>query len=232
MTVEEIINQVRWCIDEESNNSSDLSEAIDDKDDSYMDNIIKAKISDALRWVCMNAPEQMLLSGSSDNASSIGKNYTFSNGDSWYNQYWREDLEIGIVKLPSDVSVIRMLRVRGANWHRAVLKPVEEDSDEELAMFDESARGTLDRPQVAIMRTSPIKLMIQPATSSVEVTLASSPSSTTNISKDTNIDVQDSTRGAFIYYLAFLLLSAYDDTKASVMYSIALQQLGITQSKQ
>ena len=37
-------------------------------------------------------------------------------------------------------------------------------------------------------------------------------------------------KNAFIYYLAFLLLSAYDDTKATQMYTIALQQLGVSQT--
>ena len=40
----------------------------------------------------------------------------------------------------------------------------------------------------------------------------------------------DESRLAFIYYLAFLLLSAYDDTKATQMYTIALQQLGVSQT--
>ena len=45
MKVEDIIKAVRWCIDEESNNFSSIT---DEKDDLYMDNIIKAKINDAL----------------------------------------------------------------------------------------------------------------------------------------------------------------------------------------
>lgn len=40
MKVEDIIKAVRWCIDEESNNFSSIT---DEKDDLYMDNIIKAK---------------------------------------------------------------------------------------------------------------------------------------------------------------------------------------------
>ena len=39
MKVEDIIKAVRWCIDEESNNFSSIT---DEKDDLYMDNIIKA----------------------------------------------------------------------------------------------------------------------------------------------------------------------------------------------
>ena len=44
MKVDEIIKQVRWCIDEETSGTSFIT---DDKDDVYMENIIRAKIPDA-----------------------------------------------------------------------------------------------------------------------------------------------------------------------------------------
>ena len=52
MKIEDIIKQVRWCIDEESNNTSAIT---DEKDDLYMDNIIKSKINDALHWIAITA---------------------------------------------------------------------------------------------------------------------------------------------------------------------------------
>ena len=47
-----------------------------------------------------------------------------------------------------------------------------------------------------------------------------------NTESSTDISVPDMLKNAFIYYIAYLLLSAYDDTKANQMYTIALQQLG------
>ena len=66
MTVDEIIKQVRFCIDEESNNTSSLADVIDEKDDSYMDNIIKAKIPDALHWIAVTATSSAVLSNSKE----------------------------------------------------------------------------------------------------------------------------------------------------------------------
>ena len=59
MSIEEIIKAVRWCIDEESNNTSEIT---DEKDDLYMDNIIKSKINDALHWIAITAASSSVLS--------------------------------------------------------------------------------------------------------------------------------------------------------------------------
>ena len=58
MKVEDIIKEVRWCIDEESNNFSSIT---DEKDDLYMDNIIKAKINDAMHWIAVTASSSSAL---------------------------------------------------------------------------------------------------------------------------------------------------------------------------
>lgn len=46
MTISEIINKVKWCIDHETHEDAKLA---DNGEDSYMDNIIRAKINDARR---------------------------------------------------------------------------------------------------------------------------------------------------------------------------------------
>ena len=228
MKVSEIIKEVRWCIDEESNNASDMADVIDEKDDSYMDNIIKAKINDALRWICITAPSSLLLGGDSKNGvTALTKDYVFTSGSEGYNKNWNDTFGIGMITIPSDVSFLRFLRVRGDDWYRAILSPVDEDSEEELTMFNETSRGTYDRPQASVVLGTPMRLLIQPATDRVKVTIAYSPTdSSQSIEDDTDVDVPAKVRGAFVYYIAYLLLSAYDDTKAGKMYTIALQQLG------
>ena len=138
---------------------------------------------------------------------------------------------IGIVEMPSNISVFNINRVRAIGWHKAVV-PVEDTSDDALLMFDETAMGTLDRPQASIMRTTPLKLLVQPKAATITVSYVGVP---TVISKDNDgkesVDISDNFKSSFIYYLAFLLLSAYDDSKANQMYNIALQMLGVNQSK-
>lgn len=228
MTVDEIIKQVRFCIDEESNNTSSLADVIDEKDDSYMDNIIKAKIPDALHWIAVTATSSTVLSNSKETSEKADSSTTSTDMEV---KAFEESDTIGIVEMPSNISVFNINRVRATGWHKAVV-PVEDTSDDALLMFDETAMGTIDRPQAAIMRTTPLKLLVQPKAETVTVSYVGVPTGT---SKDTDekesVDISDKFKSSFIYYLAFLLLSAYDDSKANQMYNIALQMLGANQSK-
>lgn len=230
MTVDEIIKQVRFCIDEESNNTSSLADVIDEKDDSYMDNIIKAKIPDALHWIAVTATSSAVLSNSKETSKKADSSTPSTSTDMEVAAFEGSDT-IGIVEMPSNISVFNINRVRATGWHKAVV-PVEDTSDDALLMFDETAMGTIDRPQAAIMRTTPLKLLVQPKAATITVSYVGVP---TVISKDNDekesVDISDNFKSSFIYYLAFLLLSAYDDSKANQMYNIALQMLGVNQSK-
>ena len=230
MTVDEIIKQVRFCIDEESNNTSSLADVIDEKDDSYMDNIIKAKIPDALHWIAAPATSSAVLSNSKKKKKKADSSNPSTSTDMEVKAFEGSDT-IGIVEMPSNISVFNINRVRATGWHKAVV-PVEDTSDDALLMFDETAMGTIDRPQAAIMRTTPLKLLVQPKAATITVSYVGVP---TVISKDNDetesVDISDNFKSSLIYYLAFLLLSAYDDSKANQMYNIALQMLGVNQSK-
>ena len=230
MTVDEIIKQVRFCIDEESNNTSSLADVIDEKDDSYMDNIIKAKIPDALHWIAVTATSSAVLSNSKETSKKADSSNPSTSTDMEVKAFEGSDT-IGIVEMPSNISVFNINRVRATGWHKAVV-PVEDTSDDTLLRFDETAMGTIDRPQAAIMRTTPLKLLVQPKAATITVSYVGVP---TVISKDNDetesVDISDNFKSSLIYYLAFLLLSAYDDSKANQMYNIALQMLGVNQSK-
>lgn len=213
MKVEDIIKQVRWCIDEESNNTSAIT---DEKDDLYMDNIIKSKINDALHWIAITAASSSVFAESkktSDTSSKISvKDYDAKN--------------IGIITMDANTEIIAISRVRGKEWFKAVI-PVEDTDNEAYMMFDESAMGTADRPQAVIMRENPIKILLQPKPTEAVVSFVGVPKNVDVSSESTDVAITDKLKNAFIYYLAFLLLSAYNDNKATHMYTIALQQLGV-----
>lgn len=214
MKIEDIIKQVRWCIDEESNNTSAIT---DEKDDTYMDNIIKSKINDALHWIAITAASSPVLSDSKKVDATTTSTVKVEEYDT--------EKGIGIITMPSDTEVINISRVRGKGWFKAVI-PVEDTDDEALMMFDESAMGTADRPQAAIMRENPIRILLQPKPEEAVISFVGVPKNV-SISSDTDVAIPDKLSNAFIYYLAFLLLSAYNDTKATQMYTIAMQQLGV-----
>ena len=214
MKVEDIIKQVRWCIDEESNNTSAIT---DEKDDTYMDNIIKSKINDALHWIAITAASSSVFAESkktSDTSSKISvKDYDATKN-------------IGMITMDENTEIIAISRVRGKEWFKAVI-PVEDTDNEAYMMFDESVMGTADRPQAAIMRENPIQILLQPKPTEAVVSFVGVPKNVDVSSETTDVAITDKLKNAFIYYLAFLLLSAYNDNKATHMYTIALQQLGV-----
>lgn len=208
MKVEDIIKQVRWCIDEESNNTSAIT---DEKDDLYMDNIIKSKINDALHWIAITAASSSVFAESKDTISVEDYDATRN---------------IGIITMDENTEIISISRVRGKEWFKAVI-PVEDIDNEAYMMFDESAMGTADRPQAAIMRENPISILLQPKPTEAVVSFVGVPKSVDASKESTDVAIPDKLQNAFIYYLAYLLLSAYNDNKATHMYTIALQQLGV-----
>lgn len=230
MKVDEIIKQVRWCIDEETSGTSYIT---DDKDDVYMENIIRAKIPDALHWIAITASASSVLSSSSSTQKNASSDVASTTATMTVTSF-DEHEDIGVITMPSSVSVFNINRVRGKGWHKAVI-PVEDTSDEALMMFDDTSKGTVDRPQAAIMRVKPLQVLVQPMPSdgTIYVSYVGVPTDVTKGSseEDDSVEISDNFRGAFIYYLAFLLLSAYDDSKANQMYSIAMQQLGANQTK-
>lgn len=214
MKVEDIIKQVRWCIDEESNNTSAIT---DEKDDTYMDNIIKSKINDALHWIAITAASSSVFAESKSTSTESSK-ISVEDYDTTKN--------IGIITMDENTEIIAISRVRGNDWFKAVI-PVEDTDNEAYMMFDESAMGTADRPQAAIMRENPIKILLQPKPTEAVVSFVGVPKNVDVSSETTDVAITDKLKNAFIYYLAFLLLSAYNDNKATHMYTIALQQLGV-----
>lgn len=216
MKVEDIIKAVRWCIDEESNNTSEIT---DEKDDLYMDNIIKSKINDALHWIAITAASSPVLSDSKKVDATTTSTIKVESFD--------DTRGIGAIKMPSDTEVINISRVRGEGWFKAVT-PVEDTDDEALMMFDDTAKGTADRPLATIMRENPIRILLQPIPDEAVISFVGVPKNVSITSDTTDVAIPAKLSNAFIYYLAFLLLSAYDDTKANQMYTIALQQLGVS----
>ena len=215
MSIEEIIKAVRWCIDEESNNTSEIT---DEKDDLYMDNIIKSNINDALHWIAITAASSSVLSDS--------KKVDATTTSTIKVEEYVAEKGIGVITMPSDTEVINISRVRGKGWFKAVT-PVEDTDDEALMMFDDTAKGTEDRPLATIMRENPIRILLQPIPEKAVISFVGVPKNVDTASS-TDVAIPDKLSNAFIYYIAFLLLSAYDDTKANQMYTIALQQLGVS----
>lgn len=231
MTVGDIIKSVRWCIDEERVNYSYLDGASaydsggEHTDIGLMDNIIVHRIGDALRWVSLYAPLE-LLNGRSSSSSSSSSNSNTSV------EVIKEETITNVTNnlIPLDGNYLRLIRVKGANWHRAILGDslLSEDSGEYLQLRDtHGAQATLDRPQAALINTKEKKIEVWPTVDagSFTVTYVASPSvedlSGLTPTSTNDIKIPPLAETCFIYYLAYLVLSAYGDARAKSMFEIA-----------
>lgn len=221
MTISEIINKVKWCIDHETHEDAKLA---DNGEDSYMDNIIRAKINDARRWLAVATSQSITLSSSpSSSSSSSVTTLTITPYDGF--------TDIATITIPLSLSTVTLSRVRLSSWHKSAI-PILDTSDDAMLMFDDTAKGTLNRPLATVMQGSPTRILVQPYTSTdtAEIVYIGIASDIDTSSDDTTVDIPTIHESAFIYYIAYLLLTAYQDPRAQAMFAIAVQLTGSKQS--
>jgi len=209
------------CFDEEASNDANFANA-QGGDSTRMNNIIKSKIGDALTWVCLHASVEMLTGNDGSSAANFVADINCSGSDI-------TDINIGgRVTIESDF--LRLIRVRGAGWHRGVMTPLSEDSEEYLQLYDTNgAAATVDRPQAAIILAKDKKLEVYPKPNSFVYTYVKDPlASGTDYSSVSSVTVPNKAHASFIYYLAYLTLSAYGDPRAPRMLEIAIMNLSRT----
>lgn len=218
MTIKSIIDNVRWVLDEEKGQP--------DYETVYMDNIIKSRINDALRWIIYNA-DTSLLDGSdtNDGTGCIIQEELPSDVET------KATLNGAYVRMPSDF--VRLVRVKVTGWARAIHEPIAEDSEQYLMQSDAMAKADKTRPQAAIVSTLPNKIELFPTPlegDKVEITYAVTPGEIdTSASEDTSFGIPPKLKTAFIYYLAYLVMIAYDDnSKANSMLATAKMNAGIS----
>lgn len=220
MTISEIINKVKWCIDHETHEDAKLA---DNGEDSYMDNIIRAKINDARRWLAVATSQSVTLSSPGSSSSTSVTTLTITPYDGFS--------DIATITIPLSLSTVTLSRVRLSSWHKAAI-PILDTSDDAMLMFDDTAKGTVNRPLATVMQGSPTRILVQPYTSTdtAEVVYIGIASDIDTSSDDSTVDIPTIHESAFIYYIAYLLLTAYQDPRAQAMFAIAVQLTGSKQS--
>lgn len=227
MNIDDIVSRVRKAIDEEAVNNAGFTNA-SAGDSTKMDNIIKASIGTALHWVCLHAPAEMLTGGDGDEATDIIVDVPNEGITPTTEDIPDSGTPIG-QRITLEDDFLRLIRVRGSNWHRAIMTPISEDSDEYLQLWDENgAAATTDRPQAALILSATKTLEIYPKPTSFVYTYVKDPlADGTDYSEGTEEpSVPTKAHGAFIYYIAFLVLSAYGDPRAARMLEIAMMNIG------
>ena len=217
-------------MDEEAVNLAQIG--VGNNDDAYMDDIIADKIPDAVRWCALYAPDGLLRS-EKETSGETSKGWSVAAEGAFVETATVTGTTSGgctTFELPPDFG--RLVRVRLTGWSKAVRTPIEEDSDEYLMVNADTARATTDRPVAALIRTSPMKLECWPGvsggggSSSISICYVSNGSDITTTGSSINIPGQ--LEPAFIYYLAFLVATAYRDSIASSLLQIAKMHLGLS----
>lgn len=222
MKVVDIIKSVRWCIDEEAVNATGFADASaydfggSTTDNGLMNNVIKDKIGAAIRWACLNAHSSQLSVGAVLGAVEVVKEETTQSPTN-------NALSLG-------GQFLRLIRVKAANWHKAIMSEslIAEDSEEYVQLRNtDGAEATLERPQAALINTKIKKVEVWPLQNAGDVTITyvESPD-LSSITDTTEINIPPAIETSFIYYLAYLLLSAYGDMRAERMIEIAKQNVG------
>lgn len=230
MKVSEIIDAVRLCLDEEvpDKSVSNLAD-VSNNDSTYMDDIIKGKVGDALRWCCVNAPADMLYGSDKEGTDpGIIKLYTSATTGA---TNLTTDGDIGKITLPTNF--IKLSRLRAGSWHRAVLNLAEEDSDEYAMMYDATEKGTVDLPRAGISHTNPVEIHFQPYSTgdTFEISYVADPTASMATATDaTEVALPPKIKTSLIYYIAYLVMTAYENVpKANACYQVAVQNLGLKQ---
>jgi hypothetical protein len=114
---------------------------------------------------------------------------------------------------------------------------LKEDSEEYIQLMDSyGAEATNDRPQAALIETAEKKVEVWPhaAGAKYDLTKLVMPSAQDldDATDTTDVGIPPLLRTSFLYYLAFLVLSAYEDSRAPRMLEIAKMNLGVTEDKQ
>ena len=181
-----------------------------DTDTLTLDEIIYAKLADAVRLVEMEAPLSMLESG-----------HDFGECDT----YIGEDGK-GFIILPNDF--MRLISFRMSDWTRTVYEAISE-SDPQYALQSSRFKGICgnpEKPVVAIVRRSEGKVLEFYSCKTEEASVAQATYlPIPKIDRDGGIDVAEDCYRAAVYRAASLALASVGDQLSTTMLEISKSYL-------
>ncbi|MDE7441687.1 MAG: hypothetical protein K2M69_05955 [Muribaculaceae bacterium] len=220
MTVqaEEMARAVKVAIDMNRGDEPLIMEG--DIDTLTLDEIIFAKLTDAVRMVEMEAPHSMLESGH-DFVSGTGSGGAVLGG------IFMDDDGKGFIPLPKDF--MRLISFRMSDWKRTVYDAITESDP---AYRKQSSRwkgicGCPERPVVAIVRRSEGKVLEFYSCRDLEASVTqASYLPYPRIDQDGGIDVCEECYRAAVYRAAALALASVGDQLSGTMLEISKGLLG------
>lgn len=206
-SAEEIVHDVRVCMDEIGLNDSEFMEG---SDNTALDTIIRSKIVEALRFVNGNADLELLSTDREMNGTVSGLPATG-----------------GMVSVELPTNFMRLCYARLDEWPMAMSDYVLFTDKEYAPLKDKYATGTWERPRLALARKSGKKMLelysSKGSESGYSIGILTEPAET-----DGGYEVKDKLSAAFVYYLTGLVLLTLKDEHADAMFNQALNIMGIS----
>lgn len=204
-TIQQIVDEVRIKYDEISSNESDM---IGTTDDSDMDTIIKSCISEAYRFVTVNADLSMLEGKQLEEADlSI------------------DDDLVGHIRLPEDF--LRGITFRLSSWNSSASDIITEDTPEYRMQSDPYACGTWQHPVAALVHTASGRELELYKARTKEDTLKSFVYIPNWEKSEESINIPNQLSEAFIYYVAALTATTFREDVANDFFKVARSLLGL-----
>lgn len=204
-TIQQIVDEVRIKYDEISSNESDM---IGTTDDSDMDTIIKSCISEAYRFVTVNADLSMLEGKQLEEADlSI------------------DDDLVGHIRLPEDF--LRGITFRLSSWNSSASDIITEDTPEYRMQSDPYACGTWQHPVAALVHTASGRELELYKARTKEDTLKSFVYIPNWEKSEESINIPNQLTEAFIYYVAALTATTFREDVANDFFKVARSLIGL-----
>lgn len=208
---EDILNDVKICIDEIGLNDADF---IGSQDNVEMDTIISSKIMDALRYVQGNADWSLLEPDLFIDRETEG--VTVYEG-------------IGKIILPDNF--MRLCYARFSSWPLFLSEPIYWNDKEYATLSDPYATGTWERPKIAMTMHKKRTLELYKAKDEkdeIEVGIIIEPV----LTEEGEVNISEKLYIALVYYIAGLTLLTYNDPHADDMINQALVLMGVNPTKE
>lgn len=195
--ISDLVKEVKVLLDRNSTNQA-LIDA-DDVETLQQDALIEPRISEAVRLIEFHAPLSMLGDAPVIQEENVST-YTFN------------------------VPILRLLGVRGSDWHRAARMITPEDEEYSWQHSPYGVKGNNDRPYYAVIQEGgSVKLEFFPSTT-VNIMYLQVPAATASGA----IEICEACKDAVLYATASLVSGAMGDANgASTLLSMAYRMAGI-----
>lgn len=226
----EIITRIRLIIDEIQMNEGDFDDGADEKD---LDTLIEGMALEALRFVNINAPHELLAADAKKSATVTSDGYKTEEG-------LIEGTGIGVFSEVADF--LRLVCARCSHWDKPVYDVIQEGTPAWDKLFNKYLTGTIEDPRVGIGKSAKgatvedydkaeIRLYCVPQVSTEAVTAEVYYMKQPAWDNEDKLRISYLLQDAFYYYLAYLVLMALGDSRAKVAFEQAYPLMGLKEEK-